>query len=140
MEKETIMHGKVRVSLHACTNNYLRCKKCEVHDLVCKHVIGCTEKYVPRFLTLEALVIWENVNIFLLDVKSITQHDGGAGCILSEKNLSQNKGQVVHFISLEQFIAKIAKTGPCQQLKVAPSNTPKCSRYYDLICIKPPKK
>ena len=91
-EKETIMHGKVRVSLHACTNNYLRCKKCEVHDLVCKHVIGCTEKYVPRFLTLEALVIWENVNIFLLDVKSITQHDGGAGCILSEKNLSQNKG------------------------------------------------
>ena len=86
------MHGKVRVSLHACTNNYLRCKKCEVHDLVCKHVTGCMEKYVPRFLTLEALVIWENVNIFLLDVKSIMQHDGGAGCILSEKNLSQNKG------------------------------------------------
>ena len=92
MEKETIMHGKVRLSLHACTNNYLGCKKFEVHNLVYKHVIGCTEKCVPRFLTLEALVIWENVNIFLFDVKSIRQQDGGAGCILSERNFSQNKG------------------------------------------------
>lgn len=49
-------------------------------------------KNVLRFLTLEALVIWENVNIFLFDVKSIRQQDGGAGCILSERNFSQNKG------------------------------------------------
>ena len=49
------MHGKVQVSKHACTNNYLRCTKCAVHDHVCKHVPTCTEKHVPRFLIPEAL-------------------------------------------------------------------------------------
>ena len=40
------MHSEVHVS-----------KKCEVHDLVCKHVTGCMEKHVPRFLILEALYV-----------------------------------------------------------------------------------
>ena len=53
--EETIMHGEVRISVHTYTNKYLRCKKCEVHDRVCKHVTGCTEKHVIRFLILEAL-------------------------------------------------------------------------------------
>ena len=35
------MHSEVHVS-----------KKCEVHDLVCKHVIGCMEKHLPQFLIL----------------------------------------------------------------------------------------
>ena len=47
--------GEVRVSVHACTKNYLRCKKCEVHKCVRKHVIRCTEKRVPGFLFLKAL-------------------------------------------------------------------------------------
>ena len=34
-------HGEVHVSVHACTNGYSRCTKCEVH-----------EKRVPRFLIL----------------------------------------------------------------------------------------
>ena len=44
------------VSVHTCTNNYLREAKFEVHNPVCKHVIRCTKKRVPRFLTLEALI------------------------------------------------------------------------------------
>ena len=49
------MHGKLHVSVHACTNDNLGCTKCEVHDRVRKHVIRCTKKRVPRFLILEAL-------------------------------------------------------------------------------------
>ena len=40
---------------HAFTNDYLRCTKCEVHDRVCKHIIRCMKKHVPRFPILEAL-------------------------------------------------------------------------------------
>ena len=51
------MHGGVHVSIHACTNDYSRCTKCEVHDRVCKNVVRCTEKRVPWFLILEALQV-----------------------------------------------------------------------------------
>ena len=43
------------VNVQAYTNDYLRCKKCEVHDHVCKHAVRCPEKCVPRFLIPEAL-------------------------------------------------------------------------------------
>ena len=49
------MPGEVRFRVHACPNDCLRYTKCEVHDSVCKHVIRCTKKRVPRFLILEAL-------------------------------------------------------------------------------------
>ena len=49
------VHGKVHVRVHTCTNNYLRSKKCDVHNRKHKHVIRCTKKCVPRFLILEAL-------------------------------------------------------------------------------------
>ena len=38
-----------------CMNDYVRCTKCEVQDRVCKHVIRCMKKCVPRFLIFEAL-------------------------------------------------------------------------------------
>ena len=57
------MHCEVQVSVHACTNDYLRCTKCEVHDRVRKHIIRCTKKRVPRFLILEALHRCFPVNI-----------------------------------------------------------------------------
>ena len=50
------MHSEVHISLHTCTNNYLRCTKHEVHDHVLKYAIRCTKKHVSRFLILEALV------------------------------------------------------------------------------------
>ena len=50
------MHCQVHLSVHAYTNDYLRCTKCEVHDRVRKYVIKCKKKCVPRFLTLEALI------------------------------------------------------------------------------------
>ena len=43
------------VRVQACTNGYLTCTTCEVHDRVRKHVIRCTKKRVPRFLILVAL-------------------------------------------------------------------------------------
>ena len=43
--------------MFACTNDYLRCTKCEVHDRVHKHVIRCTKKLAPRFLILEDLFL-----------------------------------------------------------------------------------
>ena len=56
-----------------------------------------------------------------IDVKGVGQHDGGgAGHILSEKNLSQNKGEVVDFTTIKHFIAKIAKADPCWGLTVFP--------------------
>ena len=53
---------------------------------------------------------------------------GGAGHILSEKTLSQNKGEVVDFTTIEHFIAKIAKAGPCWGLTVSPPKTCSFSR------------
>ena len=50
------MHGGVHISIHACTNDYLRRAKCVVHDRVHKNVIRCTKKRVSRFPILEALV------------------------------------------------------------------------------------
>ena len=49
------MQGKVHVSIHACTNDYLRCTKCEVQNHVHKYVIRGTKKGVPKFLIFEAL-------------------------------------------------------------------------------------
>ena len=49
------MHGEVHISVHACTNDYLRCTIDEVHDRVRISVIRCTKKSVPKFLILEAL-------------------------------------------------------------------------------------
>ena len=49
------VQGEVHVSIHSCTNDYLKCTKCEVHDRVRKHVIRCTEKRVKRFLIFEAM-------------------------------------------------------------------------------------
>ena len=64
-----------------------------------------------------------------IDVKGVGQHDGGgAGHILSEKNLSQNKGEVVDFTTIEHFKAKIAKAGPCWGLTVSPPKTCSFSR------------
>ena len=51
------VHGEVHVSVHMCTNDYLRCIKCEVHGRVRRNVIRCTKKRVPRFLILEALLV-----------------------------------------------------------------------------------
>ena len=42
-------------------NHYLRCTKCEVHYRVCKHVIRCMEKHVPRFLILEVLIFYYSI-------------------------------------------------------------------------------
>ena len=53
------MHSKVNFRVHACTNNYLRCMKCEVHKHEQKHVIRCMKKCVPRFLILAALINFE---------------------------------------------------------------------------------
>ena len=50
------VQSKLHVSIHSCTNDYLRCTKCEVHDRVCKHVIRCMKKRVTRFLIFEALI------------------------------------------------------------------------------------
>ena len=61
------MHNEVRVSVHACMNDYLRCTKCEVHDRVCKNVIRFTKKRVPRFLILEPQ-LWQNINLLFLHV------------------------------------------------------------------------
>ena len=60
--------GEVHVSINACTNEYLRCTKCEMHNRVRKHAIRCTKKRVPRFLILEALTIspWKLVIIICL--------------------------------------------------------------------------
>ena len=52
------MHGEVQASIRACTNNLLRCTKYEVHDRVRKHDFKCTKKRVPRFLTLEAMLVY----------------------------------------------------------------------------------
>ena len=49
------MHGEVHISVHVCTNDYLRCTKCEVHDRVHKHAIRSTKKRIPIFLILGAL-------------------------------------------------------------------------------------
>ena len=51
------VYGEVHVSIHACTSNYLRHTKCKVYDRVCKHVIRCTKKRLPKFLILAALFI-----------------------------------------------------------------------------------
>ena len=61
------MHGEVCVSVHACTNDYLRCKKYEVNDCVHKHVIGCMEKHLPRFLILEALNFFSNISFVFIN-------------------------------------------------------------------------
>ena len=53
--EETMVHNKVHMSVHSCTTNYSRFTKCGVHDHICKHVIRCKKKRVPRFLILEAL-------------------------------------------------------------------------------------
>ena len=52
------VHGEVDVSVQACTNNCLRCTKCEVHDRARKYVVRCTKKRVPRFLIFEALPLF----------------------------------------------------------------------------------
>ena len=44
--------------------------------------------------------------------KLVEQHDGGAGRILLEKTLSQNKSNAVDFMFTKHFIANIGKTGP----------------------------
>ena len=44
--------------------------------------------------------------------KLVEQHDGGAGRILLEKTLSQNKSNAVDFMLTKHFIANIGKTGP----------------------------
>ena len=48
------MHGEIHFSLHACTNDYLRCMQCEVHDYLRKHVIRCTKKVYQDFQFLKA--------------------------------------------------------------------------------------
>ena len=57
--------------------------------------------------------VWERNFFSAFDVKGVWQHDENAGYILSEKNLSQNRGEVVDFTLMKQFMAKIAKTRPC---------------------------
>ena len=57
------MDGEVYVSVHAHTNEHLRCTKCEVNDHVRKHIIRCTEKGLPRFLVFEALLFFQNIGI-----------------------------------------------------------------------------
>ena len=52
----SIKNSLYSVSVHVCTNDYLRCTKYEVHDRVRKHVIRCTRKRAPRFLVIEALL------------------------------------------------------------------------------------
>ena len=52
------VHGEVDVSVQACTNNCLRCTKCEVHDRARKYVVRRTKKRVPRFLIFEALPLF----------------------------------------------------------------------------------
>ena len=46
----------MHISVHTSTNDYLRCTKCEVQEHICKRVIRCPKKCVPRFLILEALI------------------------------------------------------------------------------------
>ena len=53
------------LSVQASMNNYLRCKKCDMHDRVRKHVIEYTEKHVPRFIILEALVFKEHFSLYV---------------------------------------------------------------------------
>ena len=53
------------LSIQASMNNYLRCKKCDMHDRVPKHVIECAEKRVPRFIILEALVFKEHFSLYV---------------------------------------------------------------------------
>ena len=54
----TFIFYSLHVSVYGCTNDYMRCTKCEVQDCVRKHVIRCMKKRVPRFQILEALYIW----------------------------------------------------------------------------------
>ena len=51
----------LHVNVDACTNDYLRCTKCEMHDRERKHVIRYTKKRVTRFLILEALTVRSSV-------------------------------------------------------------------------------
>ena len=69
-----------RISIHAYTNDHLRCMKCEVHDRVRKNVIRCTKKRVRGFLIFEAL---QSYSIFLsgknyVKVKNVLQCDTGS--------------------------------------------------------------
>ena len=65
--------------MHMCTNDYLRCSKCEVHDRVCKNVNKYTKKHVPRFLIFEALqsctIVLSGKNY--VKVKNVLQFDTG---------------------------------------------------------------
>ena len=40
---------EVDVSIHTCMNDYLRCKKCEVLDPVCEHVIRARKNVYQDF-------------------------------------------------------------------------------------------
>ena len=49
------VHGEVPISIHMCMSDYLRCTKCKVHNCVCKRLIWCTKKRIPRFLVFDVL-------------------------------------------------------------------------------------
>ena len=92
------VQGEVHISIHTCTNNYLRCTECEVHDRVSKHVIRCTKKHVPRFLIFEALrmhISLKCIHLYSLYIAKTCENNGQSYCHVISLKITNEKYQTL---------------------------------------------